>query len=111
MLSALPQLFDYQFYVPFILRSAAGLVFITWGWQKFSAEKKDFMGWIEMLGGILLIAGLFTQITALVLFLEFVSARVFKKMSKGWELDLLIIIILLAILVLGPGIYAVDYPL
>lgn len=111
MLSLFPQLLDFQFYGPLILRLGASLVFLGWGWRKFSADNKDIFGWIELLGGLLLFAGLFTQGAALALIVEYSIIRFVKGNSGGRSLDILIYTILISLLVLGPGMYGFDLPL
>src|SRR3989338_4222058 len=140
MLSTFPQLFDFQFYGPLILRLALGVILFAHGWSKFKNDKAQFAGrlellkfrpgkfwaWVvaltEFLGGILILIGLFTQLTVLVLAIEFlviifwvrhgqqlVAKSEAPSMSR--EFDFLILAALLALLVLGPGAWAVDYPL
>ncbi|KKT39907.1 MAG: DoxX family protein [Candidatus Giovannonibacteria bacterium GW2011_GWA2_44_13b] len=137
MLSILPQLLDFQFYGPFILRLALGVIFLAHGWPKLKGDKSQFAGWLEsmnlrpgkfwawvvalaeFLGGILILAGLFTQLAAFVLAIEFFVIIFWVRRGqpfvlsegRGREFDFLILAALLSLLVLGPGAFAVDYPL
>ena len=140
MLSILPQLFDFQFYGPLILRLALGVIFLAHGWPKLKNDKAQLAGWLEslkfrpgkfwawvvtlaeFLGGILILIGLFMQFAAAVLAIEFLviifwvrRAEPFVARSEApsmsLEFDFLILAALLALLVLGPGAWAVDYPL
>lgn len=133
MLSLFPYLLDFQFYGPAILRLALGTIFLVHGWQKLSGDKTQFAGWlesmkfkpgkfwawlvtlVEFLGGILLVIGLWTQLAALVLAIEFLVIIFWVQRGKpfvgGREFDFLIFMALLALLVLGPGALALDLPL
>ena len=133
MLNVLPQLLDYQFYAPLLLRLALGAVFLAHGWQKLSSDKIQFAGWLEsikfrpgkfwawlvtlaeFLGGICLILGFLTQLAALILAIQFLVILFwFKRGQKfvgGWEFDFVLLVMALAILVLGPGAWAFDLPL
>src|SRR3989338_3319171 len=129
MLSILPQLLDFQFYGPFILRLALGVIFLAHGWPKLKGDKSHFAGWLEsmnlrpgkfwawvvalaeFLGGILILAGLFTQLAAFVLAIEFFVIIFWVRRGqpfvlsegRGREFDFLILAALLSLLVLGPG--------
>lgn len=133
MLSFFPQLLDFQFYAPLLLRLALGVIFLAHGWQKLANDKAQFAGWlesmkfkpgkfwawlvalVEFLGGIALVAGFWTQFAALVLATQFLIILIWfkrgQKFAGGWEFDFLIFIALLSLLVLGPGAWAFDLPL
>lgn len=140
MLNIFPQLLDFQFYGPLVLRFALGAIFLAHGWQKLAGDKAQFAGWlesmkfkpgkfwawlvtlVEFLGGIALVVGFWTQIAALVLVVEFLIIILYFKRGQsfiggpsageaGWEFDFLIFMSLLALLVLGPGAWALDLPL
>lgn len=133
MLSLFPQLLDFQFYGPLFLRLALGAIFLVHGWQKLSGDKSGFAGYleslkfrpgkfwvwlvtlVEFLGGIALIFGLFTQLAAFILAAEFLVILFWfkrgEKFAGGWEFDFLIFMSLLALIVLGPGAWALDLPL
>jgi putative oxidoreductase len=74
---------------------------------------------LEVIGGIALIAGLLTRVAALLLAGEMVVTGFFVKahdlhqplvsqMSTGVELDLLYLVLLVTVLVFGPGRASVD---
>lgn len=133
MLSLFPQLLDYQIYGPFVLRLALGAVFLAHGYQKLAGDKSQFAGYLEslkfrpgifwawlvtlaeFLGGILLVIGLWTQLAALILAVQFLVIVLYVQRGKafvgGREFDFLIFAALLALLVLGPGAWALDLPL
>lgn len=133
MLSLFPQLLDFQFYGPLLLRLALGTIFLAHGYQKLAGDKSQFAGWleamkfrpgkfwawlvtlVEFLGGIALVLGFWTQLAALVLTIQFLVILLWFKRGQsfigGWELDWLILLSLLALLVLGPGAWSLDLPL
>ena len=47
MLSLFPQLLDYQFYAPLLLRTALGAIFLVHGWRKLAGDKLPLAGWLE----------------------------------------------------------------
>jgi|SRR3989344_714568 len=133
MLSILPQFLDYSFYAPTILRIALGAIFLVHGCPKLFGDRSQFAGWLASMGfrpgwawallvaiveavaGALLVIGLFTQAAAAVLAVElFIIIIWFKygqKFVGGWEFDFVLLIMALALLVLGPGAWAIDLPL
>ena len=75
-------------------------------------------GAIEVLGGLLLLLGLFTRATALVLAAEMVAAYLVAHAAKGalpihngGELALLYGVVFLFFALAGPGRFALDRPL
>ncbi len=132
MLSLFPQLLDYQFYAPTILRLALAVIFLAHGWQKVKSDKVKFAGWletmkfkhgrfwawvvtiIEIIGGICLLLGFATQLVALILAIQMLLILFWFKKGQsfvgGKELDFLILMALLALLILGPGAWAIDKP-
>lgn len=115
ILSIFPRLLDWQFYGPTLLRLALGAIVLAHGWQKLSGDKTQLAGWVEFLGGILLVIGLWTQLAALILAIEFLVIIFWIQRGKpfigGREFDFLILFTLLSILVLGPGAWSIDLPL
>ncbi|OHA18992.1 MAG: hypothetical protein A3C08_00635 [Candidatus Taylorbacteria bacterium RIFCSPHIGHO2_02_FULL_47_18] len=134
MLSVFPDLLAFWLLAPFLLRVALGLVFVNFGLHKLGrgrADKTAFfesLGWkpgeyfafgfgaIELIAGLLLIVGLYTQIAALVVALILLCALILKKKvphgiesSRGFLA--LLFIIALSLLVLGAGLFAFDLPL
>jgi len=140
MLSLFPQLLDYQFYAPLLLRFALGAIFLVHGWRKLAGDKLLLAGWLESMkfkpgkfwawlvtfveffGAIFLLAGFFTQLAALILAVQFLVILFWVRCGQpfmarpdapgmSWEFDFLIFFALLALLVLGPGPYSFDWPL
>jgi putative oxidoreductase len=68
-------------------------------------------GAVEVFGGLLLLAGFFTQIAAFVIAVQFLVVIVFVNLRDGfseWEYDLLILGSALMLVVSGAGMYSVD---
>ena len=119
---------------PVILRLVIGLIFIDLGILKFRAEKTRWLASFEtlgirpadlfvpvyaslqILGGILLILGLWTQAAALV-FVIFTGIELYVEMNAKEVLKrdlvfyLLFFVISLSLLLTGAGSFAIDIPL
>jgi putative oxidoreductase len=112
-------------------RVFCGVVFIVHGYPKimnlagtstFFAENFGVPGWVaipiailEFFGGILLVAGFATRILSPLFILEMLGAIVFVHFAHGWDIfrggyeyNLALIILLLAVLLLGSGPVSVD---
>lgn len=134
MLSIFPTLFTYGIVAPFVLRMAAGLFFLDRGYRHLKEEKKglvsDMTHWlhafakpfativalVEIVLGLSLIAGFLTQIVAIIGAIYMFKMLYFKvecpHIAKHDRLVyVLFIVILLSLLVTGPGILAADLPL
>lgn len=134
MLNPFPELLIYSTLGPFILRILLGLISIDLGILKFKGEKRAWLSSFEALGirpadfflpiyaviqiaaGILLIAGAWTQIAALVLAI-FTGAELFVEWKQREVLrrDLVFYVLVFAIsvslLLTGAGAFAFDIPL
>lgn len=134
MLNPFPELLMYSLLGPFILRILLGLIFIDLGFLKFRSEKERWLASFETLGlrptdlfvplyallqiigGLLLLAGLWTQVAALAfvifsgieLYVEWQARDILKRDMVFY---LLIFTISLALLLTGAGAYAIDIPL
>jgi putative oxidoreductase len=120
-------------YAPTILRVAAGVVFLVYGWNKLQnpAGWQDMMtglgfpapvvlSWfvllLELVGGVALIVGLLVRPIALLFAIEMVVSSVTVKLALGFapqgasgiELDLALLAAALALVMLGPGRLSVD---
>lgn len=134
MLNPFPELLSYSFFAPFILRVVLGLIFIDLGLLKFRAERErwlesfrtlglhpaDFFvplyGLLQIIGGAMLIIGLWTQVAALAFVLFtfaelFVEWRAGEVLKRDFTFYLLIFVISLSVLITGAGAYAFDIPL
>ncbi|MEK7390689.1 MAG: DoxX family protein [Patescibacteria group bacterium] len=112
----------------FLLRLAVGVIFVAHGWSKFANMEQTigFFGQlgmpsvfaylvaaIELLGGLALVIGLYTDLAALLLAIVMVVAIVYVKMATlkvglmgGYEFDIVLLASNLAIMFVGPGKYA-----
>src|SRR5690242_5970677 len=103
MLNPFPEFLNFSFFAPFFLRVVLGLIFIDLGWLKFKSEKARWLmsfealnlapillsiyAVVEIVGGLMLIAGFWTQVAALVLaifsgiefYIEYKEASVLKR--------------------------------
>jgi uncharacterized membrane protein YphA (DoxX/SURF4 family) len=108
-----------------LLRLAVGVIFLAHGWAKFAAMGDTItffaklgmpavvayaVAFIELVGGIALILGIYTELAALALVIVMAVALVYVKMATfklgllgGYELDLVLLAANLTILFSGPG--------
>ena len=111
-----------------VLRLVLGLILVVHGWPKIKDIKGTaaWMGQIfkpgvfwaavvsltEFGGGLLILLGLFTQIVAVLVAIQFVVVILKMKAAKGfkdgYEFDLLIVAAALALVVLGGGAFGLD---
>jgi len=121
-----------------LVRLVLGLLFIDHGLQKYQAGRAGFEGFLrslkniptpellsyvvpalELFGGIALIAGLLTRVIAVLLAGEMVVTGFVVKaidlhqplvsqQSAGVELDLAYLVLLVTVLLLGPGRASLD---
>jgi putative oxidoreductase len=117
-----------------LLRLALGVIFIFHGYPKLFTHTRDMMqffvrfglpgyfvylsGILELFGGILMIAGLFTRIVGLLLAGEMAVAlwRVHGLFSKplavnNYELPLAVAVGAFAIATMGAGLISLDHPI
>ncbi|MBI5733034.1 DoxX family protein [Candidatus Jorgensenbacteria bacterium] len=107
-----------------ILRVVLGVIMVVHGWPKLKDLKgtskwfdsvgfkpgvfwATLVGIVEFVGGLALIEGTFTQIAAFLLFIQFLvilfKVKRGQKLVGGYELDLLIAAVALALLTTGGG--------
>jgi putative oxidoreductase len=112
-----------------VIRWASGAVFAAFGAGKFvnhASEASSFrvyglpwpslftdaIGALELLGGILLIAGLVTRVLALLLAGDMIGAVVLSGLVRGETISLtlapVLLVTMLGLLVLGPGRLSLD---
>jgi putative oxidoreductase len=134
MLNPFPVLLSYSLLAPFILRVVAGLIFLDLGLLLFKGEKQRWLisltalrlpspkttlkilGVVEILGGLMLIVGFYTQVAALVLaLLTFSEAYVEYKdptvLKRSMVFYTILFAITLSLLFSGAGAFAIDLPL
>lgn len=109
MFNLFPDLLNYSFFAPLILRLGLGVVLIINGLKNYNgltADKLDqTLNLISLVAGFLILLGAQTQISAIVL----VIVTLFNK--SAWQNKVLIITIALSLLLSGAGAHAIDWPL
>lgn len=134
MLNPFPELLTYSLLAPFILRLVLGYLFINLGHLKLTSEKNRWtlsletlklkpaaffvklLALIEIVGGGMLILGLYTQIAALVLALItfgelYIEYKEESLLKRNLAFYLLIFAISISLLFSGAGFLAFDLPL
>lgn len=113
-----------------LLRLALALIFLVHGWPKIKNLKEthanfEAMGFkpgalwgtiaavVEFFGGLLLVAGLFTQLVALLVAVQMLVATAWKirrkqKLAGGYEFDLLLAVSALVLATSGGGLISLD---
>jgi uncharacterized membrane protein YphA (DoxX/SURF4 family) len=80
----------------------------------------DFVGLIELLGGIFILVGFLTRFTDIVLSILMFAVILFnirvmsrppvnRRYVRGWDLDTVLLAALVMLAVLGGGVYSLDY--
>jgi putative oxidoreductase len=133
-LNLFPELFTFTLIAPFILRVVLGLIFLNLGSLKLGKENKGWivsihvlgirpagffvglLGIVEIIGGLLLIAGAYTQLTALVLAVISLSELLIEYkeesiLKRDFVFYLLLTAICVSLLLTGAGLFAVDVPM
>ena len=134
MLNPFPELLNYSLLAPFFIRVVLGLIFIDLGVLKFRGERArwekvfntfrlrpasffvSLYGLLQVVGGILLLIGLYTQVAALA-FVIFTAIEFYLEWTEGAILKrdltfyLLILVMAVSLLLTGAGAYAFDIPL
>ena len=120
MLSLFPSLFTWSFFGIAFLRIVLALIVGAHAWEhlkdaKVSREIPAFvLGILEAFIAIFLLIGLFTQVAALLLAIVMIASLVLKYNHRdNYPITyyLLLAAIALALMTLGPGAYAIDWPL
>ena len=125
---------SYNLAVPFVFRVIVGLIFVFFSYKNANEQRAAKIApfektgsklpsvwlWtfvtIEMVGGIMLIAGLWTQAASLTLSLVLLFALFAKRKDENslpWSKGFLALLFLitLSLMFLGPGFYGLDLPL
>ena len=118
--------------VSLILRLAVGTLFIIHGYPKLSRKQREqggawmksvgmpsammaFGGIAEFFGGLALLLGLLTPIVAALAALWMLSTTWFsinklkKKYAGGYELDVTMVLVAIALALLGSGAFSIDH--
>ena len=134
ILTTFPDLLTFSAFSPFILRMVLGFVVINLGFLKLSGEKLAWqklfetihiyparifvkiLAIVEIVGGIALIAGAYTQLTAIIFSALFFCEAVLEYREPVLEkrnltFYMLMFAISLSLIFLGAGALAFDLPL
>src|SRR3989344_2412263 len=134
MLNPFPDLLTFSFFAPFLLRLALGVVFFDFGRHTLTKGKAQHgalfealglrpgtryalhLGTLEIVIAIMLIAGIYTQIAALIAFALSLAAYYLKgkhgaHIEHRRHLFFLTAVISLSLLLTGAGAVALDLPL
>lgn len=116
-------------FAPLPIRIMAGIAFILHGLPKFEnlqgtlgffasvgipPELAIVVGLLEVIGGVLLLLGLVTRITAILFIIEMICAILIIKAGNsflgegGYEVDLLLMFISISLLLSGPGRISIE---
>ena len=134
MLSPFPILFAFSWFAPAIIRVVLGVFFVRFGILKLRSEKSAKLtffeelglpyahwfllmtAWVEIVGGIALIAGFYGQIAAL-FFAVLMAGAVFVKwrrpelLRNDIEFYTLLLVASASLVLSGSGAIAFDIPL
>ena len=134
MLNTFPSLLTYSLMGPFLLRVVLGIILLDLGKLKLRDEKSRWIasfealhlkpakelvtlaGIIDIIGGLMLIAGFYTQIAALAfvilfgveIYVEFKNSAILKRDMTFY---ILVLVIAFSLLLTGAGAFAFDIPL
>ena len=135
MLTIFPDLITYSFVATFGLRITLGFIFIWFAYVKYFRERKARIAFfehlhlrpahiyfalitgIELIAGIMLVVGLYTQIAALVVAVLMTLATIIKIRKPSAlphntvEFYILLAVVALVLMFIGPGAFAFDLPL
>ena len=131
ILNPFPELLTYSLLSPFILRIALGIIALNLGRLKLTSEKSDwkrvletinlepsehlvkFLAFIEIVGGLFILAGAYVQIAAIVFSILFFAEMVLEFREESLErrslsFYVLMFAISLSLIFLGAGAFAFD---
>lgn len=133
ILNTFPELLTFTLIAPLILRVALGLTVFNLGKLKFTSESEGarwkilfetigfkpanfflkLIAWIEVLAGIMLIIGSFTQIVAIVLAIMYFCQAILEYkenalVKRTLPFYILLFAISLSLVFTGAGLFAID---
>jgi putative oxidoreductase len=116
-----------------VLRVVLGIAFVVHGWLKWQniggigqffgsvgIPAPELMAYVvaavELVGGLLLIAGFLTQLAAILIFIDMIGAIVYVGLGRpfiegggiSWEREAVFAAAALCLALSGPGIWSVD---
>lgn len=134
MLNTFPELLNFSFFAPTILRITAGLILIYFGWLKLSKNKESeikffeiiklkptvfwlwFIALVEIIIGILITIGFLTQISAIIASIIMLASIIIKLWKPFYlpntvDFYILFFIVFISLIFTGAGGLAFDLPL
>lgn len=134
MLNPFPELLDFNILAPTLIRITIAVYFISFGWSKLTKEKVHkttffesiglkparmyvtTLGVLQLIAGVCLILGVFTQVVAIICAtISLVSYIVKKRHSEMLfvhaSVYALLFIMSLSLVFTGAGLPAIDWPL
>lgn len=120
MLSIFPSLLSWSELSPFLIRMTLAAVFIYSAYRALQdrkiSDREKIVSAVEGIAAILLIIGLWTQAAALFLTLDLIIRlveKIFNRafLTKGVNYYFLLLIMAITLLLTGPGIFSIDFPL
>lgn len=126
MYSLFPELFDLSFYVPFLFRIVLGYYIVREGYRLFAIKldqsRANEQSLFRIIGGLIfavgffLFIGIFVQLVAAIAVALGLVALYLRRtnsdhtpQTRGFYI--LATLIALSLILLGPGIFAIDIPL
>lgn len=126
MYSLFPELFDLSFYVPFLFRIVLGYYIVREGYRLFAIKldqsRANEQSLFRIIGGLIfavgffLFIGLFVQLVAAIAVALGLVALYLRRsnsehapQTRGFYI--LATLIALSLILLGPGMFAIDIPL
>lgn len=118
-LSIFPQLLTYSLVAPLIIRLTLGVIFLHFGTSKIRhpiAKVSKGLGILEIIIGIALIIGIFTQVAAafvaVIMIVQLVEKlRTRRFLTDGVNYYLILFIMAVALLFSGAGYLGIDSPI
>jgi uncharacterized membrane protein YphA (DoxX/SURF4 family) len=118
MPSVFPELFNYSQVAPLLLRTLLAVILLASFPEEITREIFKYAKILKAGGlvcALILLAGLFTQVAAILTIIIVCTERIIlkkRKIETGQKsLWLIISIIALSLIFSGPGLYALDLPL
>lgn len=120
MLNTFPFLLSFGLIAPFIIRITIGLFFLFSGSKGFrvldGSLSQKILSVVEIIGGLFLIAGFLTQISAFFIFvISLIRIFTIRKNSERGQYDTWLYVLLaitsLSLVFAGAGFFAIDKPL
>lgn len=115
-LSLFPSVLTFGIFAPLLLRLVVSYFLITTGWKIYKGATMKWLSVLYMLFGAMLLIGLYTQAVVLLALVTikldwWMKRKISPIASEQLMLYWFAGIILISLLVTGPGAFAIDYPL